>query len=663
MCPMPETTRFLTKSRFKLGMECPTKLFYAGKEREYANENLEDSFLAALAQGGFQVGELARAYFPGGHQIRTLDRKAVLVETSALLKKPSVVIFEAAIQFRSLFIRTDILVKTGRRLDLIEVKAKSYDLETDGDFIGKQGGITSVWKPYLLDAAFQKYVLAQAFPDLEVRAFLMLADKSSTCPTDGLHQKFRIVTNDQGRRRAEMTSPLSQAEMDQRILCQVNVDRACSLIEKTPLEVVVGPTGFLDRIEWLAGCYERNQKIITPPSTACAKCEFRATADEEVKGLMSGFKECWRQDFKWNDADFSRPSVLDLWNYRGKANLIDQRRVKMADVTEADINPAGDGRPGLSQSQRQWLQVEKAQREDASVWIDQKALKRVMKQWKFPLHFIDFETTRVAIPFNAGCRPYELVAFQFSHHVVREDGTIEHKGQYLNAERGVFPNYEFVRALKKELEVDEGAIFRYATHENSTLTAIDRQMAEDPRSPGDQAELRAFIRSITNSPKDSTETWTGPRSMIDLCEMVKRYYYAPQTNGSNSIKAVLPAILNTSDLLKAKYAKPIYGSAGGIPSLNFKDQVWIKMSSGQVQDPYKLLPKMFAGISDHDFGRLSEDDELRDGGAAMTAYARMQFEEMEDGERLSISQALRRYCELDTLAMVMIYEEWQDAVG
>jgi hypothetical protein len=36
--------RYLTKSRFKLATECPTKLFYTRK-KEYADQSLEDSFL------------------------------------------------------------------------------------------------------------------------------------------------------------------------------------------------------------------------------------------------------------------------------------------------------------------------------------------------------------------------------------------------------------------------------------------------------------------------------------------------------------------------------------------------------------------------------------------------------------------------------------------
>ncbi len=41
------------------------------------------------------------------------------------------------------------------------------------------------------------------------------------------------------------------------------------------------------------------------------------------------------------------------------------------------------------------------------------------------------------------------------------------------------------------------------------------------------------------------------------------------------------------------------------------------------------------------------------------AYACMQFMDMSDTERKSIIQGLLKYCELDTLAMVMIWEHWK----
>ena len=148
--------KHLTKSRFKLACECPTKLFYTRKI-EYANQKQEDDFLKALAEGGFQVGELAKQYFPSGHDIKTLDYDQSLSETNDLLGQDKVTIYEAAIQEGNLFIRADILVKDGNKLKLYEVKAKSFDPNEEDPFVGRGGVIKKKWKPYISDVAFQKH--------------------------------------------------------------------------------------------------------------------------------------------------------------------------------------------------------------------------------------------------------------------------------------------------------------------------------------------------------------------------------------------------------------------------------------------------------------------------------------------------------------------------
>jgi len=125
--------------------------------------------------------------------------------------------------------------------------------------------------------------------------------------------------------------------------------------------------------------------------------------------------------------------------------------------------------------------------------------------------------------------------------------------------------------------------------------------------------------------------------------------------GSNSIKYVLPSILNSSDYLKGKYSQPIYGAGGGIKSYNFKDKTWVVYDDdGLVKDPYGLL--------------VETDDEnglgvITDGGQAMTAYAGIQFEDIPDDIREHVATSLLRYCELDTLAMVLIWESWNDFVN
>ena len=59
---------------------------------------------------------------------------------------------------------------------------------------------------------------------------------------------------------------------------------------------------------------------------------------------------------------------------------------------------------------------------------------------------------------------------------------------------------------------------------------------------------------------------------------------------------------------------------------------------------------------------LSELENINDGGAALTAYGKIQYTEMTKQEREEISKSLRRYCELDTLAMVMIFEHLKASI-
>jgi len=47
----------------------------------------------------------------------------------------------------------------------------------------------------------------------------------------------------------------------------------------------------------------------------------------------------------------------------------------------------------------------------------------------------------------------------------------------------------------------------------------------------------------------------------------------------------------------------------------------------------------------------------------MAAYEYLQFTDMSDKEREFYRGGLLRYCELDTMAMVMIWEYWGKEIG
>ncbi len=650
--------RYLTKSRFKLGIECPTKLFYTGK-KEYPDSKMDDFFLAALAEGGFQVGDLAKLYFPNGHDITTLNYEEAENQTLELLKQDNVIIYEPAIRFQDLFIRIDVLVKKWNHFDLIEVKAKSFDETEEEPFLNKNGTIKATWKSYLYDIAFQRHVLAGVYPDASISSYLMMADKNASCLTEGLNQKFRIVRDESNRKGISISNTMTANDLKHKILIQVPVDDKIQLIYDGKDSKIVNKRGFFENIEFLSEKYKADKKIKSPIGSKCAKCEFKISGSD--KNSKSGFKECWSEALKWKDADFYESNILEVWNFKRKDKLIEEGKIKLTDLCEEDISPKNDSNPGITSSERQWLQIEMVQLGQEKPFFDAHGMKLEMDKWTFPLHFIDFETTAVAIPFNKGRKPYEGIAFQFSHHIVSKDGSIEHVGEYLNTERGIFPNYEFVRQLKLQLEKDEGTIFRYTSHENTYLNLIYRQLLVDESEILDKNELCDFIKSITKSVSSSAEKWKGLRSMVDMWDLVKKFYYSPQTKGSNSIKAVLSAILNSSEYLQKKYSLPIYGK--DIKSHNFDNWKWIEIKNGIIIDPYKRLPKMFQDISEKNMKVLSEDDELANGGAALTAYGKMQFAEITDYEKDELCKALLKYCELDTFAMVMIYEAWREMVN
>jgi len=657
--------RYLTKSRFKVAIECPTKLYYTGKKNEYTNLMAENEFLQALAEGGFQVGELAKCYFPGGTDIETLDYEASLKQTNDLLNQENCIIYEAAIQFENFFIRVDILNKQGNEIQLIEVKAKSIHPEKNDFMTKKTGIIIAAWRPYLYDVAFQTWVMTHAFPNWNVLPFLMLADKSKDASVDGLNQLFRIKRNSDHRIKIITTvETMTPDLLGDQILIQIPVKKFVDQIiegqDADPKNKKVQQLeDFSKSVREYARYYEQNERYPITIGAKCKGCEFKNTSKTKECGTKSGYEECWTE-FNNGDFDASKPHIFDIWSYRGTEKLIDSGHIYMEDpeVKKSFFKKDKNGQINFKgvQSERQLLQVTKTCLEPDGKEDIKPTLFEKLATWKFPLHFIDFETSMVAIPFNANRRPYEQIAFQFSSHTLYKDGKIDHH-EWIHKNPGEFPNFEFAKALKSVLEKDEGTILRYAAHENSIMREIYNQMEEESRP--EYQNIMEWIDTITTKNSESIgagkdDKITGERSMVDMCDLVRRYYYHPGMKGSNSIKAVLPAILSCSKILKEKYSIPLsFGT-----HLNKKIMWQFDTDAKKVKDPYTLLGPILDKDNSNPIDLLFETSEIKEGSAAMLAYAKMQFTEMSEKERTAILSALLRYCELDTLAMLMIYEHW-----
>jgi hypothetical protein len=120
---------------------------------------------------------------------------------------------------------------------------------------------------------------------------------------------------------------------------------------------------------------------------------LNAQPEEEVEGKYSGFKECWKNQLKWNDKNFEESLIFELWRYGKKQELMDDGIYFLKDIPKerlGKIIPEKDG--SLSSKERQWLQIEKVKKNDPSPYVNIDGLKEVFKTFIYPLHFIDFET-------------------------------------------------------------------------------------------------------------------------------------------------------------------------------------------------------------------------------------------------------------------------------
>ena len=224
--------KLLTKSKFKMALECPTKLWYYDRPDEYTNKLDENSFIKALAEGGAQVEALARSYFSDGISIETSSTKEALERTQELIQRDSVTLFETSFQHQNYFLRADILQKRPGHIKIIEVKAKSISKKDEAKMTTKKGTVSSEWRPYIADIAFQKWVLEQLYPSFTISSYLMLVDKDSICPTDGLNQKFLVQKDCNGKAIVSLTAPITEKDLSIKILREVNVDYHIELLWK-----------------------------------------------------------------------------------------------------------------------------------------------------------------------------------------------------------------------------------------------------------------------------------------------------------------------------------------------------------------------------------------------------------------------------------------------
>jgi predicted RecB family nuclease len=144
-------------------------------------------------------------------------------------------------------------------------------------------------------------------------------------------------------------------------------------------------------------------------------------------------------------------------------------------------------------------------------------LEAELNDVEYPVHFLDFETIGPAIPRYANTRPYQTIPFQWSDHILYEEGKLDHREYLCNEDKD--PREEFTQTLIEALGT-EGSIVIYTSYETGVLNSLIEHFHQYAD------ELQSVIDRF-----------------VDLYAIIRRHYYHPKFYGSFSLKYVLPALV------------------------------------------------------------------------------------------------------------------------
>lgn len=211
------------------------------------------------------------------------------------------------------------------------------------------------------------------------------------------------------------------------------------------------------------------------------------------------FHDCFQVEEEYD-------STLYLSSCSNKYELYDQgiKSMKKVDFNQIESNRV------------QYAQVKACFNKDG-IFIDKMAIKGWVETLEYPIGFVDFEWETFAIPPFKDTKPFQVVPFQYSLHILYEDGSLVHK-EFLGFKD---PREDFVRHFIRDVEGCKSIV---AYNANGAEKIRIRELSQ--YLPQYQAQLEAIN---TN--------------MVDLAvPFVSGSIYHINMRGSYTLKSILHAI-------------------------------------------------------------------------------------------------------------------------
>lgn len=154
-----------------------------------------------------------------------------------------------------------------------------------------------------------------------------MADKTIIASINGLNQLFRIPNN--GNPRTDIIKRVhSIEEIGNSVLSETNVDTIINDIINNKYKQYEN-LNFEEAITTFRKAYQEDSYLNWPTQfSACKKCEFKTTPEQEKEGMLSGFKHCFSKQLNWTEKEFNKPNAMQIGNFRGK-NLMEENRLLM----------------------------------------------------------------------------------------------------------------------------------------------------------------------------------------------------------------------------------------------------------------------------------------------------------------------------------------------
>ena len=615
---------YFTKHLFRAGLQCHTKLYYYA--HDFPQDNRIRPFLEHAGYNKHQLKKLVFAHHPAGISISGHGYNASFQATKKHAVANKITLFNSVFISDQCVAKIPLLIKDGRSVQLYFIQSKVIN-PNKHRLTNQHGQLHKKWKQYIYDAAYQQYIIQQCYPDWNITSNLMLPDKTGKATLDKLNKQIQQLEND-----LDEFQIIHTIDIGNYVTEILNGKRGTLLPESA---------SFGEMLDSLKNQYFAGKWNPAAVGKKCKSCEFRISNEQISRGKQSGFNQCWLKSPEAQSFSPDEPHVFELIgpgvNQWLKQQIYLQKNVPLDDLPGLNRIAKPDG--AISHKDRQVLQVMKAKgRDDVPEEIIKPALFEDIDRWEYPVHFLDFEAGNYAVPIRKNRAPYHLVIFQFSCHTLHRDGHLHHH-EWIARAQEPYPNYVMARGLRQVPDIDEGTIVQYSNFERTALKMIRDELEEESDEISDAPALIGWLESVIR--RNDSKSRGGPY-LADLSRLVKQFYYNQHMADSLSIKDVVQSVLTISEPLKQYYGAP-YNSS------NFDDMQWWQWDEDhhEAKNPYHLLRAKQSGMK---VGRGTE---------AMVTFGRILSGSLRTNQQELAIKALLQYCELDTLAMVMIYQHWK----